>query len=58
MRTSQEHRDIANSAITNGTSTIQIKSVLMEKGLTNTHANDVVRNQRKKLKVWKPNKEV
>lgn len=58
MRTTKEHRDIANSAITNGSTALQIREGLVVKGLTKTQANNVVRNQRKKLKVWKANKEV
>ena len=53
MKTTEEHRNIAASAIENGgMTTLQIKEGLMKKGLTKSQANDVVRNQRKRLKVY------
>jgi len=55
MNTTQEHRDIAASAIENGgMKTLQIREGLIVKGLTKTQANNVIRNQRKRLKVLKP----
>lgn len=51
MRTTQEHRDLIADSIGKQT-TLAMKAMLIEKGLTNTQANDVVRNQRKKAKVY------
>ena len=52
MRTDQSHRDLATAEIEKGTTVLTIKQMLMEKGLTKSQANDVVRNQRKRLKVY------
>jgi CHASE2 domain-containing sensor protein len=51
MRTTQEHRDVASAAIAEGKlSTKQIKDgLIFLVGLTKSQANDVVRNQRKRL---------
>jgi hypothetical protein len=59
MKTNQNHRDFASAGIKKeGMSTLQIREGLIKQGLTNTHANDVVRNQRKRLKVWNLKKEL
>ena len=54
MKTTQEHRDTAAAAIKDGNlSTKQIREGLINLvGLSKSQANDVVKNQRKRLKVW------
>jgi hypothetical protein len=54
MKTTQEHRDTAAAAIKDGKlSTKQIREGLINLvGLSKSQANDVVKNQRKRLKVW------
>jgi polyhydroxyalkanoate synthesis regulator phasin len=54
MKTTQEHRDIIAEVIKDGKlSTKQMRERLMDLyGLSKSQANDVVKNQRKRLKVW------
>lgn len=53
MRSTQEHRDFVVAGVEKGMSARSMQEELERKGLTNTQANCVVRNQRKRLKVYK-----
>jgi hypothetical protein len=52
MRSTQEHRDFVVAGIENGRSHMNMQMDLMAQGLSRAQSNSVVRNQRKRLKVW------